>query len=80
MTFFFTWAEGEDNLKKFENRLKNFQTNLKFTHKKSKYSVNFLDKSVSIVDNKLETDSFCKFRECHQFLYFNSAHPFHTKR
>ena len=36
--------------------------------------------SVSIVDNKLETDLFCKPTDCHQFLHFNSAHPFHNKK
>ena len=36
--------------------------------------------SASIVDNKLETDLFCKPTDCHQFVYFNSAHPFHNKK
>ena len=40
--------------------LKNFSSNLKFTHEKSKSSVNFLEVSVSIADNKLETALFCK--------------------
>ena len=73
----FIWTEGEDKLL---NCLKNFHPNLKFTHEKSKSSVNFLDVSVSIVDNKLETDLFCKPMDCHQLLHFNSAHPFHNKK
>ena len=36
--------------------------------------------SVSIVDNKIETDLFCKLTDCHEFLQFNSAHPFHNKK
>ena len=36
--------------------------------------------SVSIADNKLETDLFCKPPDCHQFLHFKSAHPFHNKK
>ena len=39
-----------------------------------------LNVSASIVDNKLETDLFCKPTDCHQFLGFNSAHPFHSKK
>ena len=39
-----------------------------------------MDVSVSIVDNKLEIDLFCKATDCHQFLHFNSAHPFHNKK
>ena len=73
----FIWTEGEDKLL---NCLKNFHPNLKFTHEKSKSSVNFLDVSVSIVDNKLETDLFCKPTDCDQFLHFNSAHPFRNKK
>ena len=53
--------------------------NLKFTHEKSKSSVNFLDVSVSLVDNKRETDLLCKPMDCRQFLYFSSVHPFHNK-
>ena len=36
--------------------------------------------TVSIIDDKLEADLFCKPTDCHQFLYFNSAHPFHNKK
>ena len=66
---FFIWMEGEDKFEGFLNRLNN-----------SKSPVNFLDVSVSIVDNKLETNLFCKPTDCHQFLHFNSAHPFHNKK
>ena len=40
----------------------------------------FLHVNISSVDNKLETDLFCKPTDCHQFLHFNSAHPFHNKK
>ena len=77
---FFIWTKGEDKLEGFLNRLINFHPNLKFTHEKSKSLVNFFDVSVSIVDNKLETDLFCKPTDCDQFLHFNSAHPFRNKK
>ena len=77
---FFIWTESEEKLKGFLNRLNDFHPNLKFTHEKSKSSVSFLDVSVSIVDNKIETDLYCKPTDCHQFLHFNSAHPFHNKK
>ena len=57
---FFIWVEDKDKLDRFLNRINNFYPNLKFTHEKSKSSINFLDVSVRIVDNKLETDLFCK--------------------
>ena len=62
---FFIWTEGEDKLAGSLNRLKNFHRDLKFTHEKSKSSVNSLDVSVNIVDNKLKTDLFCKPTDCH---------------
>ena len=74
---FFIKTEGEDKLGGFLNRLNNFHPNLKFTHDKSKSSVNFLNVSDSIVDNKLETDLFGKPTVCH---HFNSTSPFHTKK
>ena len=77
MTYF---SSAQKNLEGFLNCLNNFHPNLKFTHEKSKSSDNFLDVSVSIVDNKLETDLFCKPTDCYQFLHFNSAHPFHNKK
>ena len=77
---FFIWTEGQDKLEEFLYRLNNFHPNVKFAHEKSNSSVNFLDVNVSIVDNKLETDLFCKLTDCHQFLHFNSAHPFHNKK
>ena len=77
---FFFWKKGEDKLQGFLNRLNNFHPNLKFTHEKSKFSGNFLNVSVSIADNKLETDLFCQPTDCHQFLHFNSAYPFHNKK
>ena len=77
---FFIWTEGEDKLEGFLNHVNNFYPNLKFMLEKSKSSFNFLDVSVSIVDNKLKTDLFCKPTDCHQFLHFNSAHPFHNKK
>ena len=49
-------------------------------HEKSKFSANFLDVSVSIVDYKPETDLYCKPADCHQFPHFNSSHPFYNKK
>ena len=48
--------------------------------KSSKPSINFLEVSVSTVDDKLEKDLLCKPTDCHQFLHFNSAHPFQNKK
>ena len=48
---FVMWTEGEDQLEGFLNRLENFHPNLKFPHEKSRSSINFLDVSISNIDN-----------------------------
>ena len=80
---FFIWTEGEDKFERFLNHPNNFHSNLKFSHEKSTSSVNFLDVTISIVyivDNKFETNLFCKPKDCHHFLNFNSAYLFHNKK
>ena len=77
---FFIWTEGQDKLEEFLYRLNNFHPNVKFAHEKSNSSVNFLDVNVSIVDNKLETDLFCKLTDCHFSIlilltYFTTKNP-----
>ena len=68
------------NLEEFLNCLNYSHPNLKFTYEKSKLSVNFLDVSVSIVDNKLEVALFCKPTDRHQLFHFNSPNPFHKTK
>ena len=78
---FFVWNESEEKLEEFLDNLNNFHPNLKFTSEKSKKSVNFLDVTVSLIDQHLETDLYCcKPTDCHQFLDFNSAHPIRIKK
>ena len=77
---FFIWTEGEDKFEESLSSLNNFYPNLKFALEKYKPFVNFLDVSVSNVHTKLETDLYCKSTGCHQFLHFNSDHPFHNKK
>ena len=53
--------------------MNNFHPNLKSTSEKFKKSVNFVDVKVSLIDQHLETDLYCKLTDCHQILDFNSA-------
>ena len=62
---FFIWNESEEKLDEFLENLNNFHPNLKFTSEKSKKSVNFLDVKVSLIDQHLETDLYCKLTDCH---------------
>ena len=76
---FFIWTECEDKLEGFLNRLINFHPNLRFTHQKSKFSDNFLDVSVSIVDNNLKQIYFVNPRLAISFLILTLAINFTTK-
>ena len=53
---FFIWNESEKKLQEFLENLNNFHPKLKFTSEKSKKSVNFLDMTLSLVDQHLEID------------------------
>ena len=77
---FFMWNESEEKFEEFLENLNNFHPNLKFTSEKSKKSVNVLDVTVSLIDQHLETDLYCKSTDCHQFLDFDSAHRIHIKK
>ena len=78
--YIFHLNRRKSKLKEFLNCLNSLHPNLKFTYEKSKLSVNFLDSSVSIVNNKLETALFCKPTDRHQPFHFNSPHPFHKTK
>ena len=80
MIFFFTWTEIEDELEGFLQRLNAFHYNLSFIQKRSKASINFLDVTVSINGEEIETDLCFKPTDWHQFLEFNSAHPIQKDR
>ena len=76
---FLIWNESEEKLETFLKNLNEFHPNLRFTSEKSKTSVNFLDLTINLLDQELETNLYCKPTDCHQFLDFNSAHPLHIK-
>ena len=76
---FFIWTHGEQELERFLKDLNNFTPNLSFTHEASKNCIPFLDLKVKLIDGKLETDLFMKPTDRHQYLYYLSSHPEHTK-
>ena len=62
---FFIWNESEEKLDEFLENLNNFHPNLKFISEKSKKSVNLLDVKVSLTEQHLETNLYCKPTDCH---------------
>ena len=43
-------------------------------------SLEFLDVRLSLAGETIEFDLYSKPTDCHQYLHFESCHPFHTKR
>ena len=77
---FFIWTHGQEKLEGFLDNFTKFHLNLRFTHAYSGKSVTFLDLDVKIIDLKIFTDVHIKATDRHQYLYYTSSHPYHTKR
>ena len=60
--------------------LNSLDPNIQFTFKYSKDSIEFLDVLVKRDGDQVSTNLYVKETDAHQFLHFDSCHPFHTKR
>ena len=76
---FFIWMHGEEELKSFLKSLTEFDPCIKFTYESNKESIVFLDIKVSLRNGKVFTDVYVK-PDCHQYLHYLCAHPYHTKK
>ena len=72
---FMIWPHGEEELIIFIDYLNSCTDNFKFTHEFSESNVTFLDTRISIVNNTLISDLYCKPTDSHNYLRYNSAHP-----
>ena len=78
---FLVWDKGRDSLVEFLDHLNTCHHSIKFTSDISDTTINFLDTSVHIDDDrKLYTDLYCKPTDSHNYLLYDSAHPSHLKR
>ena len=77
---FLIWEHGESEFIKFMEYLNSINPNIQFTYKYSSECIEFLDVLVKREGQSLTTDLFVKETDAHQFLHFDSCHPFHTKR
>ena len=76
----FILIHGEEKLKFFLDDLNKYHPNINFTHQSNKECINFLDLTVSLLDNKVSTDLYIKPTDRHQYLHYSSSHPDHTKK
>ena len=66
---FFIWIHGKETLSLFLEDLSNFHPNIKFSH----------EVNIRTSDGNISTDLYVKPTGRHQFLYYTSSHPDHTK-
>ena len=57
---FVIWTRTEDSLNTFLKYLNTCDPNIKFTFETSQHSVHFLDTTVSLENNELKMDLYCK--------------------
>ena len=76
---FFIWTHGEEELENFLKSLNEFDPCIKFTYESNKESITFLDIKVSLRNAKVFTNVYVTPTDCHQYLHYLSALPYHTK-
>ena len=72
---FLIWQHSQDELESFVSCLHS----IKFTMEASEIGVNFLDTTVKLVNNRIETDLYCKPTDANNYLLYKSAHPRNCK-
>jgi hypothetical protein len=72
---FCIWQHGEEELNLFVKYLNSCVESIKFTMEHSKDGVAFLDTWVSLVENKIVTNLYCKPTDSHNYLLYSSSHP-----
>lgn len=76
---FLIWTHSEDELLNFIDTYNAVHPNVHFTHTYSQETVNFLDVTVTIEQDKLSTTLYRKPTDRQQYLYYQSDHPRHCK-
>ena len=77
---FMIWSNGEEALIDFHERFNSFHSTINLIMDFSNESVHFLDTTVSIVNNQLQTSLYRKPTDKLNLLRWNSFHPNHIKR
>ena len=77
---FFVWKGPESELLKFLEEINKIHPSIKFDHEYSRESINFLDTTVKLINNKLSTTLFTKPTDRRAYLHSKSYHPQSTKK
>ena len=71
------WTHREDTLLEFIDIANHLYPTIKFTYSFSPETVNFLDATVDLMNNHIETELYTKPTDTHQYLLPSSCHPHH---
>ena len=77
---FFLWEHGENKLKSFIDKINKVRPTVKLTAEWSRCSINFLDVTVSLIEEIVETDRHVKPTESHLYLKSSTGHLFYCKK
>ena len=73
-------CSGKEALLEFLDYVNSYHKTIKYTWEWSKEKLSYLDVLVSIKDNRISTDVYCKPTDTHQYLDSKSCHPSHVKK
>jgi hypothetical protein len=74
------WTGTEEELKQFHQTANKIHPNIQVDLRLSNSKIDFLDVTISIRDDILSTDLFCKPTDKHMYLSRTSSHPESTKK
>ena len=74
---FTIWDKGQDLLDSFLQHINHFHPTIEFTAETSTDKVSFLDVTVILEGNTIQTDLYTKPTDTHQYLSPESCHPRH---
>ena len=80
MIYFLFGHTVKKNLSFFLDGLNKYHPNINFIRESNKECINFLDPTVSLLDNKVSTDFYIKPADRHKYLHYSSSHPDHNKK
>ena len=72
------WTSGQESLNEFLNMANDFYPFIKFTTKTFSTEIQFLDKTIHLQNNIVETKIYSKPIDAHLYLLPKSCHPSHT--
>ena len=76
---FMIWTEGEDTLNQFFNHCNSLNPSIQFEQTITNTNMPFLDVNIIFENSRLTTDLYSKPTDKHQYFYYSSCHPKHTK-